>query len=48
MLNPFTLFKWAATLGREPQSFLGAKWLLWILKRVPKNPSPFGRCGCWH
>ena len=31
------MIKWGATLGREPQTFLGARWVEWILTRVPEN-----------
>lgn len=29
--------KWAATLGREPQTFLSARWVEWLLARAPAN-----------
>ncbi|MDQ3133023.1 MAG: class I SAM-dependent methyltransferase [Acidobacteriota bacterium] len=29
--------KWGATLGKEPQNFLGAKWIQAFLKRVPES-----------
>lgn len=32
-----TVFKSVATLGREPQSFLGAAWIPAFLRRLPKN-----------
>lgn len=33
----FNIAKWAVTLGREPQDFLGAKWIRVVLNRVPKK-----------
>ena len=29
--------KWGAALGREPQTFLGARWVEWILDRAPEG-----------
>ena len=31
------VIKWAATLGKEPQTFLGAQWIPAFLKRVPES-----------
>ena len=31
------LLKWGATLGKEPQNFLGASWIQSFLKRVPSS-----------
>ena len=29
--------KWSLTLGREPQTFLGARWVRWALDRAPAS-----------
>ncbi|MEQ1764973.1 MAG: class I SAM-dependent methyltransferase [Pyrinomonadaceae bacterium] len=29
--------KWTLTLGREPQTFLGARWIRWALNRAPAS-----------
>lgn len=31
------IIKWGAALGSEPQTFLGARWVEWVLARVPKE-----------
>ena len=31
------IIKWGAALGREPQTFLGARWVEWILARAPED-----------
>lgn len=31
------IIKWGATLGKEPQTFLGARWIQAFLKRVPET-----------
>ncbi|MDH3494443.1 MAG: methyltransferase domain-containing protein [Acidobacteriota bacterium] len=35
MRKALNLLKWTATLGSEPQNFLGAKWIPRFLERVP-------------
>jgi cyclopropane fatty-acyl-phospholipid synthase-like methyltransferase len=37
MKRLLNLIKWAATMGREPQTFLGARWIHGVLKIVPAN-----------
>ena len=36
MSKVFTIAKWAAALGRDPQNFLGASWIAPLLDRVPE------------
>ena len=36
MSKVFTIAKWTAALGRDPQNFLGASWIAPLLDRVPK------------
>jgi len=31
------VIKWNLTLGKEPQNFLGAKWIVKILERIPES-----------
>ncbi len=31
------ILKWSLTLGREPQTFLGARWVRWALDRAPAS-----------
>src|SRR5690349_19147085 len=37
MATAVDILKWSLSLGRTPQSFLGAKWLRRILDRAPQN-----------
>ena len=37
MKRLLNLIKWAATMGRGPQTFLGARWIHSVLKVVPKS-----------
>lgn len=37
MTKAFNVVKWAATLGPSPQTFLGAKWVRYVLKRTPEE-----------
>lgn len=37
MSKVLNLIKWGVTLGKEPQTFLGAKWIPIFLKRVPES-----------
>ncbi len=37
MSRPSNLVKWALTLRREPQNFLGARWVETFLRRVPRS-----------
>ena len=36
MSKVFTIAKWTAALGRDPQNFLGASWIAPLLDRVPE------------
>lgn len=31
------IIKWGAALGRQPQTFLGARWVEWFLSHAPKD-----------
>jgi hypothetical protein len=37
MSSPREILKWSLTLGREPQTFLGARWVRWALRRAPTS-----------
>jgi cyclopropane fatty-acyl-phospholipid synthase-like methyltransferase len=37
MSKVFTIAKWTAALGRDPQNFLGASWISPFLQRVPES-----------
>ena len=37
MRKILNIAKWGATLGREPQNFLGAKWIRTVLERTPES-----------
>jgi SAM-dependent methyltransferase len=37
MSKVLNLMKWGLTLGKQPQTFLGAKWIPPFLKRVPES-----------
>ena len=37
MAKILNVIKWGATLGKEPQNFLGAKWIGTLLKKIPES-----------